>query len=298
MTDVTERLNHALRLARLGLLVFPLRPGSKEPYSAGEFKGKTWLDLATANEKIIRRWFNERPEMNYGVCPDERHVVVDLDVKPGKKDGVRSLSMLEIAADIDLDQTLLDTTFVVSTPSGGRHIYLRVPYPVTNANGFDKDDGIDVRGWRGYVVGPGCRLSDGREYVVERDGEMAEAPGWLLTKLRRPRERDPNHDVPEVGWDIEANVKKARNFLIKTDPAIEGDQGDFWTYKTALLVRDFAVSEDLCVELMAEHWNDRCVPPWDVYGERDSLEAKVASAYRNNDKPAGSKAAPEPEEAW
>ena len=287
-----ERLNHALRLARLGLLVFPLRPGSKEPFSAETFGGKTWLDLMTTDPATIRGWFAERPDMNYGCCPGEGFVVIDLDVK-GDKNGVKTFASLVPEADRDTFRR----TIIGKTPTDGRHVYLRVPYAVTNSHRFDSGSGIDVRGWRGYVVGPGCRLANGGEYVIRGD-TIADAPPWLMDRLRKPRERDPNRDVPQVGWDIEGNVKKARNFLIGTDPAVEGEGGDDWTFKTACVVRDFSVSEDLCVELMADVFNPRCEPPWDVYGDRGTLQEKVRNAYRYAERQGGDKATPPPEEMF
>ena len=57
--------------------------------------------------------------------------------------------------------------------------------------------------------------------------------------------------------------------------ALEGAGGDSQTYKTACLVRDLAISEPLCVDLMLRYWNPRCQPPWDS----QELSQKVKNAY-------------------
>jgi hypothetical protein len=64
----------------------------------------------------------------------------------------------------------------VRTPSGGLHLYLRVPGDCTigsvSGGRTALGPGIDVRGpgWRsgGYLIGPGSSV-DGTPYVITRD---------------------------------------------------------------------------------------------------------------------------------
>lgn len=102
---------------------------------------------------------------------------------------------------------------------------------------------------------------------------------------RAPRERqdEGRSEEPVGGWDNEADVTRAREWLLDADEAVEGDNGDHKTYATAAMLRDFGVSEEMAFELMNEHWNPRCSPPWN----NDELRTKIVNAYRYAANPAG-----------
>lgn len=67
---------------------------------------------------------------------------------------------------------------------------------------------------------------------------------------------------------------RARRYLSKCEPAIQGSGGRTTTFITAQrLVRGFALSEADAFALMSE-WNQRCLPPWSDY----DLRAKIHEA--------------------
>jgi len=83
-------------------------------------------------------------------------------------------------------------------------------------------------------------------------------------------------------------IARAALWLDKRDPAIEGEGGDDWTFKTAAtLVRDFDLSAEAVTDLMLGAWNQRCAPPW----EAKALKKKVDNAARYARGPAGAKLA-------
>ncbi|MGD2132791.1 MAG: bifunctional DNA primase/polymerase [Maricaulaceae bacterium] len=276
------RLDWALALARAGFLVFPLPAGEKRPAA-----GESWTERMTSDESAIKDWFEQYPGMNYGVCGGDRFAVIDLDRK-ASADGVSAFGDLELAnGEFE--------TFRVRSPSGGVHLYLAVSEPASNAHSFPA--GVDVRGRRGYVVGPGCEVG-GRAYEAEGEvGDIADAPDWIASRLRAPRDRDPRRDAPLCKLDLPESVAAATAWLSRRAPAVEGEGGDAWTYETACGARDFGLSEAACLELMAEHWNERCEPPWNVDGS-NSLEEKVRNAYRYAEDPAGKRAPKSAEELW
>lgn len=83
--------------------------------------------------------------------------------------------------------------------------------------------------------------------------------------------------------DQPANIQRAIAFLKDARPAIQGDGGDGHTYKTAAAVIDFGISEPQALDLMLEHWNERCQPPW----QPDELQRKVENANNYRTKPVG-----------
>jgi hypothetical protein len=70
--------------------------------------------------------------------------------------------------------------------------------------------------------------------------------------------------------------------------AVEGAGGDATTYAVACRVKDFGVDQHTAAELLLEHWNGRCSPPW----QSDELTTKVENAYAYGNLPVGA-AAPE-----
>ena len=86
--------------------------------------------------------------------------------------------------------------------------------------------------------------------------------------------------TPLCELDTKEAIERAIAFLEHQEPAVERQGGDLWTVKTANLVMDMGLSPDMCFELMAEHWNDRCSPPWELEGA-NSLRAKVDSAAKS-----------------
>lgn len=251
----------ALAEAKLrGFHTFPLIPGTKLPRVPGWNKPGARFEFAS--------------EDNIGVFTGaygdgEALLVVDIDVK-GKKRGFDTITVLE-AEGRDFPKT-----FEVRTPSEGAHLYYRTKTPVKS--GVEVlGDGVDIRSAGGFVVAAGSAI-DGKAYTVEIPAPIADAPRWLIDLCGQPRERQPHEEAkPLTGQAAESAVKLAMRYLQDEAPeAIEGAGGDRKTYEVACKVRDFGVPEAECVELMLEHWNDRCAPSWSP----DELEAKVGNAYR------------------
>lgn len=71
-------------------------------------------------------------------------------------------------------------------------------------------------------------------------------------------------------------VERARRYLAKAGPAVEGSGGDHKTYRlAATLVHGFELDQASAVTLLDE-WNASCSPPWAV----EELERKVVNAVK------------------
>jgi len=252
-------LDHALAWAGRGFRVFPLHPGTKRPVWKG------WPEHATSDPARIEEIWSER-DYNIGVCTDDL-IVIDVDVKNGKQ-GMMSLLDLELPLD----------TLTVKTPTGGLHLYYQGPSVANSAGKLG--EGLDVRSFHGYVIAPGSQTVDGA-YRLAVDGGVLPIPGHVLAKLPRPTDRFTNG--LDVELDDPAAVEHARQWLERHEPAVEGRGGDDHTYRTALKLRDFGVSEAVALDLLLG-WNEGCLPPW----LPDALAAKVANAYAYGKSPPGS----------
>ena len=259
----------ALAWAARGFKVFRCHPGRKEPVAT------RWYDEATNDPlEVAALWTRD---FNVGVLCDGM-IVVDCDVKHGKQGP---------ATYLDLDLPL--GTLAVKTPTGGLHFYLAGP---STRNRAEIAPGIDVRSAHGYVLAPGSVLAPGvyntcpagGAYTLLDDAPMADCPQGFIDLIGAPRERQSADPLVEL--DGETATAMAVQYLEdRAELAIEGAAGDHSTYAAACGVRDFGISEDLCYDLMLDHYNDRCSPPW----EPDHLRIKVENAYAYAENQPGSK---------
>lgn len=242
----------ACYLARRGLRVFRIRRGTKN-----RFIDTDWVSSATVDLTEIHDG-----DYNIGVLTDG-HVVIDVDAHKGGYESLQSFG------------DTLPTTFRVKTPNGGCHLYYKAPAGVEFSGSVEAlAKGIDVRAHHNYVVGPGSIFED-RFYVVEDAAPIAPVPAWLVARLQSARQKKA--DAPQVHGELDApaSIESARSYLEYSAPeAVEGSGGDNTTYKVACAVLDRGVSPETALELMLEHWNDRCSPPW----EQEDLERKVQNA--------------------
>lgn len=251
----------ALKLAALGFRVFRLRPNSK-----AAFKG--WQSEASDNATKIKALWGMTPEAGVGLAMGNGLVAIDLDKKPNR-DGLQSICDYLKVSEFELSEM----TRVHVTPSGGRHLIFTCDDDFGNSVGLL--NGVDVRGEGGYIAGPGTVI-DGAAYSVESDIRPHLLPANLSTLLKQSRERDSQAQVEMFELDLPESISRAIEFLQRRPSAIEGQGGNEHTYVTALEVRDLCISEEKCRELMLEHWNERCDPPWSA----DEIEVPIRNAYR------------------
>ena len=215
----TKRLHAAaLDAAGRGWHVFPLRPGTKVP-AVRHWEHEATTDTAQIKElwtaDLRRRdWWHVPEPRNVGIaCGPSKLVVLDLDLaKPGQdrtsweerwrdRDVGSGAEVLDVLAE-QAGQNMPET-YVVATPSGGRHLYFSAPedVPVRNSAGH-LGPMIDVRGQGGYVVAVGSRLhpqpdqddapleAGGLAYRLVHDLPVALLPGWLADATAADRQRD------------------------------------------------------------------------------------------------------------
>lgn len=205
--------------------------------------------------------------------------VVDLDVSPDKN-GIESLEALAAGRPIPDTQS-------VTTPSGGVHLYFRLPpdVHVPTRHGV-LGPGIDIKGEGGYVVGPGSPHKKGGIYQ-DVPGVLADAPAWLLALAAKPLEPktletthytvDPSSPagVRAIAW--------AKTYLATTEPAIQGQGGSDHLFMACCHLMLSALPLDVLKAIVEEIYNPRCEPPW----SSEEISHKLADADRIEDKPRG-----------
>jgi Bifunctional DNA primase/polymerase, N-terminal/Primase C terminal 1 (PriCT-1) len=176
----------ALDYARRGWPVFPCKPGSKKPLI------KDWPNKATTEPGQIAAWWGRWPEANVAIVTGERSGILAVDV-----DDTSSLYSLED------EHGNLPATLTHGTGSGGMHLLFRYPDENIRNSASKIAPGIDTRGEGGYILAPPSRTT--RAYQVLDALALADAPAWVLEKLRRPHSDvsseargDANNTTPDL----------------------------------------------------------------------------------------------------
>lgn len=256
---VTKTLNTLRRLLEKGIYLFPVTPDSREAWP-----GFSWPKVSTLQIEYIESWLMRHPDSNWGVDAGKSDLLIlDVDCKSGKP-GLASFDELDILHGVP-------PTFVVRTPSGGMHYYFKG----VSRNRIGFRPGLDIRSARGYVVAPGSSIA-GVPYEIIHDLDIANAPEWLVEMAGAHSESDPDRNVPICEIDHDRARENAVEYASLAEPAVEGLGGDTRTFVVACQLRDYGVDQEACLEIMLEHWNPRCEPPW----EENELQRKVDHAYR------------------
>ena len=272
-----SKLNSAKDLADQGFHVFPLHPNSKTPAIDG-FPTRATRD----HEQIEDWWFDPIMEIerdfNIGISTskffDEAAlVVIDVDMKAGKN-GNESIEELEMFG------KELHLTREHSTPTGGRHLLYWSKDPVKQGVNV-LGNGLDIRSKGGYIVAPDSEI-EGKRYSISKMCLVTPAPQWLIDACGKPSEKS-TAEAPENINEEDAYVRAA-HYLENECPKAESGERNHSGYKAACKVKDFGVSEVLCIDLMATYWP--CEPMLD----HEELVAVIHSAYKYGVEPIGASA--------
>ena len=173
-----DNLSAALMLATCGIKVFPAGI-DKKPLIKG------WQDAATCSADQINTWWERASALPAIPCGQNGLVVIDCD-RHGGPDGVEAFRQL-VAANGGLPRDIP----VVTTPSGGAHLYFKQP---PNGEALDNSRGtlpqaVDVSRLR--------RLCDRR--LAHACRTAAAGPRW--------RDASPIHQAPPLPHWIEAILR-------------------------------------------------------------------------------------------
>lgn len=239
-------LEHALKLASVGLPVFPCIARSKAPATKSGFLA------ATLDEEKIRNWWTSKPTCNIGVAVPEGIIVVDVDA-----------GAYEHLA--DSTETFLPLTVSASTPGkgGGKHLWYLLPPGVRVTPKIKIIDGVDIRTTGSYVVAPPSIHPMGGTYVWDDDylperQHLVMCPEWIVSACLMPTQDEDKNRVDliemmkglapgtrQVGLFRAACSMRARGFL-KDEAKIvlqelarvsEGKGYDKWPNINALVKR-------------------------------------------------------------
>jgi hypothetical protein len=208
----------------------------------------------------------------------------------GIKTGARPLGSGLVVVDLDGEEAVdawlelggADDTYTVKTGRGLQLYFEHPGFRVGNSvSALGKK--IDIRADGGFVVGAGSPHATGAVYEVMADIAPARLPGWLLAWFQRqpaPTEVQPHPD-DVAGPERERRREMYGQWLATEAPVcVAGQSGDQTLFKVVQHgAYDLALPTEDVYELIAEHYDHRCEPPWgDTLEERVLHKAKSAKS--------------------
>ena len=277
MSDVREQV---ARYLHRGWYSVPLLPRSKKPIRAD------WPQLRIGSEDIKTAF---SPKDNVGLIlgePSGWLIDVDLDCDEA----------IELA-----DQFLPSTPAITGRPSSPRSHRWYIAAGAITQKHSDPNDGSMIVELRSTgtqtAVGPSVH-PDGEVYeTLEPEPLVVPAPMLAAcvralaeavcmkrgTGSQRPKSKSqPVERSHLAGTDVE---QRAITYLHAMPPAVSGSGGHSLTYAAATaLVHGFGIEPSVALQILTEHYNPRCDPPW----SDKELQHKIDQASsKPHDRPFG-----------
>lgn len=253
--------------------LFPCVPGGKEPAT------KEGWHIATNDPAQLAEWRRINPDFNWAVATGLSGLFV-VDVDPAGLDWWEKL--------LERDPVIreaVERAFQVRTPRGGLHIYFKGEGPSTAsriAEGIDtrggiKRDGKIVSG--GYVLLPGSKTDKGH-YSALPGGAINPLPEAISNIVPARQKTDtlgltknPDADQPRnIQWALDL----LQNYVTSGRVSIQGKGGNNLAFQVACSILDKAISPGTAFDLLWEHWNPHCAPPFDDW-ELETIVRNAAS---------------------
>lgn len=165
-------VDYALHYQKLGYSVIPIDKKSKRAIT--KFKDKTF------SENEIRRFWHEQPDANIAWRTTD-FFVIDIDVSV-TENGYESLKEWELSR-------YIPKTLTATTPSGGKHIFLKKPKGIELSQDIRVKPGIDIKAnENNYVLVSPSNNSKGSYKWDKSTEEMAEAPAEIISILQTSKQ--------------------------------------------------------------------------------------------------------------
>lgn len=184
---LSNQVSMAVKYGKSGMSIFPCN-ADKSPIvdpALGYYHG---LRNSTTIPKVIAKTWHKYPDAAIGWAIPRDIIVIDCDVlkddekRPILKDdnpdiiGLRSFE--ELIIKLNLGEAALNT-LTVKTQSGGRHFFFRMPEGSSSFNHTHAMEGLDLKGYGGYVILPNSQGQHGR-YEFMNLTEIKPIPDPLL----------------------------------------------------------------------------------------------------------------------
>lgn len=239
-------VDYALHYQKLGYSVIPIDKKSKRAIT--KFKDKTF------SENEIRRFWHEQPDANIAWRTTD-FFVIDIDVSV-TENGYESLKEWELSR-------YIPKTLTATTPSGGKHIFLKKPKGIELSQDIRVKPGIDIKANKNnYVLVAPSNNAKGSYKWDKSTEQMAEAPAEIISILQTSKQ-------PKEPMSFTTDYSRGE-FSSKTAKLFEqvvfglGDKGGrnnaLASFVGGLLMRGVDVDATYLLAKIANHYTPDSLP--------------------------------------
>ena len=239
-------VDYALHYQKLGYSVIPIDKKSKRAIT--KFKDKIF------SENEIRRFWHEQPDANIAWRTTD-FFVIDIDVSV-TENGYESLKEWELSQ-------YIPKTLTATTPSGGKHIFLKKPKGIELSQDIRVKPGIDIKANKNnYVLVAPSNKAKGSYKWDKSTEQMAEAPAEIISILQTSKQ-------PKEPMSFTTDYSRGE-FSSKTAKLFEqvvfglGDKGGrnnaLASFVGGLLMRGVNVDATYLLAKIANHYTPDSLP--------------------------------------
>lgn len=247
--------------------VFPCEPNAKTPRA-----GFKWKEGASWDVKTIDAWWTDG-EFNIGLAIQPGFVALDADIYKAGNEALLNT--------FETDYGKLPETLEFESANGGRHLIYSTTRLLGNSTGTLPKFG-DVRGFGGYIVGPGSSI-DGKPYTVGFPDLPVPLPPHVDARLVAKRsDTAATKELPPTKLlDDPINVARYTVWLLTNASVGRMGTRNNTLAATAAMGASYGLSEDETVHLILEHWNKRECLDAEPFDE-EKLDRHARSGYRSS----------------
>ena len=239
-------VDYALHYQKLGYSVIPIDKKSKRAIT--KFKDKIF------SENEIRRFWHEQPDANIAWRTTD-FFVIDIDVSV-TENGYEALKEWELSQ-------YIPKTLTATTPSGGKHIFLKKPKGIELSQDIRVKPGIDIKANKNnYVLVAPSNNAKGSYKWDKSTEQMAEAPAEIISILQTSKQ-------PKEPMSFTTDYSRGE-FSSKTAKLFEqvvfglGDKGGrnnaLASFVGGLLMRGVNVDATYLLAKIANHYTPDSLP--------------------------------------
>lgn len=186
--QVFTNLQWAHAYAARGIVPIPLWPGRKVPHASKEYPDRALLgagfslkDVGSCEPGWVERCWGSEPSAGIGVVCGSRSrlLIIDVDTK-----NLGEWAWETWRAERQRDGLELPQAPVVRTPSGGFHLWFKLPENTYVRSWDGWLDGVDVLADGHWAAVPPTRVDEhNKSYEFLKTGVTPEVPDWWLAQL-------------------------------------------------------------------------------------------------------------------
>lgn len=207
---MNNTLDTALILAKCGMKIYPLSPGSKVPVQGSHGEHDATDDLDT-----IKRWFNYNPNFNLAINLQVSGLaVVDLDNHSNGVNGIQNYSKYIRNHGNGYVDTL--KTYTELTPRNGLHIFYKLNHDLGNKD-IQLMPGVELLTGK-TVIAPSFINEFEKGYKAEYQGfqelsydKIQPLPEWIIELAKDSLKQRPN-TVFTISYDSGKRTKTTLYF--------------------------------------------------------------------------------------